>query len=179
MPLFTVREVVSGLKNAQHVEAITEYLYHEYFNSIRNMVRRYRGNEQDSQDVFQDVLIIFIEIVARGKFDPAGSATLATFLYGIAYRLWRKRQQRMQNRIKWEQEFITVNYEVEDTVRQYEDQLTANQLLTRLGEPCRSLLEAYYLHGLSLDEIASQYQLPEQTIRQRKFRCLRKLREQL
>ncbi|GAB3991964.1 hypothetical protein GCM10028807_23730 [Spirosoma daeguense] len=176
MPLFTVREVVSGLRNAQDVEAITEYLYHEYFQTIRNMVRKYKGNEQDSQDLFQDVLIIFIEIVARDKFDPEGNASLATFLYGIAYRLWRKRKQRAENRLKWEQDFVTTTYEVEDSVRQYENQLTANQLLTRIGEPCRSLLEAYYLDGLSLDEIASQYQLPEPTIRQRKFRCLQKLR---
>lgn len=179
MPVFTVREVVAGLKNAQRVEAITEHLYRDYYHTIRSMVRKHNGNEQDSQDLFQDVLMIFIEIIARDKFDPEGSASLTTYLYGIAYKLWGKRQQRLGKQLKWEQAFVEANYEVEDSVRQYEDQLTANQLLTRLGEPCRSILEAYYLEGLTLEEIASQHQLPEITIRQRKFRCLRKLRDQL
>ena len=179
MPVFTVREVVSGLKNAQRVEAITEHLYHEYYPAIRSMVRKYKGNEQDSQDLFQDVLMIFIEIVVRDRFDPDGSASLTTFLYGIAHKLWGKRQQRKGKQLGWEQAFVEANYDVDETVRHYEDQLTANQLLTRLGEPCRSILEAYYLEGLTLEEIAGRHQVPEATIRQRKFRCLRKLREQL
>ncbi|MGV3560277.1 RNA polymerase sigma factor [Larkinella arboricola] len=179
MPRFTELEIITGLKTGTNVESITVYLYDTYFQSIRNLVWRGGGNKQDSEDLFQDTLIILIEIVADDRYDTEGPASLQTYLYGIAYRLWLKRRQRRGKQESWEQMHVDAYKQVKDDIQRYEDQLTASQLLDQIGEPCKALLYAFYVEDLSLKEIAEQLGKEEATIKLRKFRCLQKLKERL
>ncbi len=50
--------------------------------------------------------------------------------------------------------------------------------LNRLGEPCRSLLQLYYYHGLSMEEIAVKMQHKNRlTSKNLKYKCVNRLRK--
>lgn len=179
MPRFTESEIVVGLKTGKNIEPITVYLYETYYQVIWNLVRRSGGNRQDGEDLFQDTLMILIEIVADDRYEPEGAASLKTYLYGIAYRLWLKRRKREGKRETWEQMHADAYVEVKEDIQRHEDQMTAAQLLDQIGEPCKALLQAYYVEDHSLKEIAQQLEVEEATVKLRKFRCLQKLKDKL
>lgn len=177
MIVFSEREIVAGLRTGQDVGAIMRFLYARNFLSIKKLVSKKGGNTQDAEDLFQDTIIIFIEIVAKDQFDPEGEATVHTYLYKIAYNLWVKRWRRDNQKEYWEREFAATYQKIEEVVRKYEDRLTADQILSRLGEPCRTILTSYYIDGLSLEEIAVKIERSEGAVKQQKFRCINLLKE--
>ncbi len=46
-----------------------------------------------------------------------------------------------------------------------------------LGNPCKQLLTTFYFEKKSLREIADELQIEENTARNKKYRCMEKLRE--
>jgi RNA polymerase sigma factor (sigma-70 family) len=46
-----------------------------------------------------------------------------------------------------------------------------------LGEPCKSLLKTFYFEKKSLRDIAETLQIEETTARNKKYRCMEKLRD--
>lgn len=179
MPVFTEREIVAAYQNGQQIEAVTEYLYSTYYRTIRELVRRFGGNEQDAEDLFQETMLTFIEIVRDGRYEVRQEATLKTYLYAIAYNIWRKRWNRSNRQQDWEKEFSERYSDLLESVDHYNDKLTVTQLMKQLKEPCRTILYRFYIEGFSLEEIAEELKMNEPTVRQRKFRCLKKLRELL
>ena len=177
MAVFSDSEIVAGLKTGQQVETITQHLYDRYYRTIKQLVFKNGGTQQDSEDLFQDVLLLFIEIISKGRYSADGEATIETYLYSIAYKVWVKRWKRTVRQAHWEQMFATTYQYVENIVLQYQDQLTAEQILSRLGEPCRTILYAFYVEGRSLEEIAVQLNSSKGAIKQQKFRCLNKLKD--
>ncbi|GAB3926031.1 RNA polymerase sigma factor [Larkinella terrae] len=179
MPRFTESEVVTAYKTGLQIESVTEYMYSTYYPTIRELCRRLEGNVQDCEDLFQETLLIFIELVQAGRYNPHGSATLKTYLYSIARNVWSGRWKRSVRQQNWEKNFADTFYPEQDTIDLYINQMTAMQMLNQLGEPCRTIISRYYIEGFSLDEIARELDLNEPTVRQRKFRCLKKLRDML
>ena len=177
MAVFSDNQIVAGLKTGHQVEAITQHLYDRYYRTIKQLVFKNGGNQQDSEDLFQDVLVLFIEIVSTGRYTSEGAATVETYLYSIAYKVWVKRWKRTVRQAYWEQMFATTYQYVENIVLQYQDQLTAEQILNQLGEPCRTILYGFYVEGRSLEEIAVQLNSNEGAVKQQKFRCVNKLKD--
>ncbi len=179
MATFTDREIIAGFKSGLNVESITQFLYRRTFKSVRNMVIKRGGNKQDAEDIFQDSLIIMIEIISSDSFSADGPASLSTYLHLIASRLWSKRQIRERKKEIWHQQFMYNTELFENMIGKLEDQLTAIQLLDRLSPTCQNILRAYYIEGYSIREIAESMESNEVAIRQKKLRCLRKLKDLL
>ncbi|WP_254410981.1 RNA polymerase sigma factor [Dyadobacter diqingensis] len=174
---FSEREIVAGLKrNGQNVNAIIRFLHNRNYPTIRKMVISLGGNYQDAEDLFQDVLVMFIEIVGNDEFDPDGEATVHTYLYSIAYRLWVKRWKREVKKGKWETEFASIYQKIDDVVKRFEDRLTAEQIISQLREPCRTILNGFYIEDLSLEEIGLKIKRSPDAVKQQKFRCLNLLK---
>ena len=50
------------------------------------------------------------------------------------------------------------------------------QAFKKLGKECKELLEVFYFEKKSLREIAAQFNIGEASARNKKYRCIQKLR---
>jgi RNA polymerase sigma factor (sigma-70 family) len=169
--------LLKGLANNDR-KAI-EAIYKENYNLIQALVLKNNGTTDDAKDIFQEAMIVLFEKVRSGSLEL--NCQIKTYLYSVCRRLWLKKLMH-QNRFLIaegaEQEMVSVDEDMEEHERQNEDFILMEKAIGNLGEPCKSLLEAFYMQKRSMQEIASSfgYTNPDNAKNQ-KYKCLVRLKK--
>jgi len=163
---------------ANDTEAI-ETIYRDNFSAIKSYIIKNNGYTDDALDVFQEAMIVLFEKVKSGSFTL--SCQLQTYLYSICRRLWLKKLQK-QNRFNPSVETIEEIVPVEDDLEFHEkknnDFLFMESALAKIGEPCKSLLEAFYLEKKTMPEIAEAFGYTNaDNAKTQKYKCLVRLKK--
>lgn len=142
------------------------------------------GNDADAADIFQEAMVVLFE-KARDE-DFRLTCRIGTYLFAICKHLWYKKLERnkrmpvsMPENAGFGEGFDAA---YEDDIKVHEEREEHYQqldaALDSLGEPCRSLLRAYYHHDKSMQEIAADfgYTNPDNAKTQ-KYKCLARLKK--
>lgn len=154
-------------------------IYSKNYNKIESYILKNSGNIVDAEDVFQDGLIAFYEQVIKGSFK--GNSAIGTYLFAICKNLWLKKLRKAYKKNE------TFGSEIEmqddgniaiDTLIQDEETKHLMSLIGELGEGCKKILVLYYYEKKRMKEIATILGLENQQVaKNKKFRCLSKLKE--
>ena len=156
-----------------------ETIYRENFNMVQALIINNSGSSDDAKDVFQEAMIVLYEKVRSGTFEL--NCLIKTYVYSVSRRLWLKRLQQKSH-------FAPVLEDAENTV-QVDDEIEENErinvefeamdrAISSLGEPCKSLLEAYYLNRKSMQEIAVSFGYTNaDNAKNQKYKCLMRLKK--
>lgn len=136
------------------------------------------GTAEDAKDIFQETMIVLYEKVQSGSFEL--NCQLKTFVYSVSRRLWLKRLM-VQNRFmisEGHEDVVSVDDELEEHEKRNAEFGMMEKAMSGLGEPCKSLLEAFYMQKKSMQEIAAGfgYTNPENAKTQ-KYKCLMRLKK--
>lgn len=180
-PLLTDDELLLGLAGGSD-DALTQ-LYRRYFPMVLHFVMSNSGSEDEAKDVYQEALIVLYEKVRSGSFEL--HCQLKTYIYSVSRRLWLK-QLTHKNR------FMVNDTETSATdsaaVGQMSDDLTDHEerdrqfdqmadSLNRLGEPCRTLLEDFYIQHMSMQDITEKFGYTNaDNAKTQKYKCLMRLK---
>ncbi|MFD1144198.1 RNA polymerase sigma factor [Larkinella insperata] len=169
-------QLLAGLANGS--DTVLEELYRRFFPMVLHLIINNNGSEDDAKDVYQETLIVLYEKVTTDSL--ALNCQLKTYLYSISRRLWLKQLSlRNRNGISlMDTEDVAsvdddlINHEARD--RQFE--LMADSL-ERLGEPCRTLLEDFYIRHLSMQDITEKFGYTNaDNAKTQKYKCLMRLK---
>ena len=145
---------------------------------VKKFVLANNGNEEDAQDTFQETLIVLYHKLEDPSFRL--TARLGTYLYSVARLIWLKKISRSAALIspiketgEWQDPEIGQDWEEREM--RFEKMQSA---LEELGEPCRSLIESFYLKDHSMKEITERfgYSNPE-TAKNQKYKCMQRLKK--
>jgi RNA polymerase sigma factor (sigma-70 family) len=156
-----------------------ETIYKMFYNMVQTLIINNNGSSDDARDIFQETVIVLYEKAKTGSFEL--NCQLKTYVYSVSRRLWLKKLQQQQrylpNTIGLE-ETVPVEEEIEGhSQRQSEFQMMEKALL-HLGEPCRSLIEAFYLQKRSMTDIAGHFGYTNaDNAKNQKYKCLMRLRK--
>lgn len=156
-----------------------ETIYKQHYNMVQSLILNNNGNSEDASDIFQEAMIVLYEKVKSGSFEL--NCQLKTYLYSVCRRLWLKRLNQLQ-RISPEVENIEETIPVEDDLEVHQqrdmDFHMMEKAMQNLGEPCRSLLEAYYMQKKSMVEIAGSFGYTNaDNAKNQKYKCLMRLKK--
>jgi RNA polymerase sigma factor (sigma-70 family) len=173
----TEQKLLEGL--ACNDRKAIETIYKQHYNMVQSLVLNNSGYPDDARDIFQEAMIVLYEKVRSGSFEL--NCQLKTYLYSVCRRLWLKRLNQMQ-RISPEVESLGETVPVEEELEKHEqrnqDFLVMEQSLNNLGEPCRSLLKAYYLEKKNMVEIAGDFGYTNaDNAKNQKYKCLMRLKK--
>ena len=156
-----------------------EQLYRQHFPMVQSMVIHNGGSRDDAADIFQETVIVLFEKVKTGQFSL--QCLLKTFLYSIARRLWLKKlrqQQRFMIRDEQLEETVPVEDEVELHLKKQQDFAIMEAAMNKVGEPCKSLLQAYYLEKKHMNTIAQDFGYTNaDNAKTQKYKCLVRLKK--
>ncbi len=173
----TDEQLLAGL--ARNEKTATETLYREHFGMIQAFILNNNGSSEDARDIFQEAMIVLYEKATSGKFEL--TAQVKTYLYSVCRRLWLKRLQQMQRfgvPVESMSEMVQVDEDLEAHERRNEAFITMEKALGHLGEPCKSLLEAYYLQKKNMQEISEHFGYTNaENAKNQKYKCLTRLKK--
>ncbi len=156
-----------------------ETIYKDNFNTIQALIINNNGSSDDARDIFQESMIVLYEKARSGNFEL--NCQIKTFLYSVSRRLWLKRLQQ-QNRFASPGDSMEMVIPVEDELKEHEQRNAEFDMMenaiNHLGEPCKSLIEAYYLQKKSMQEIAANFGYTnDDNAKNQKYKCLMRLKK--
>lgn len=174
--------LVESIKQERDLGPVLRFLYRQHFEALRNYVEENKGTRQDAEDIFQEVLVAFIELVRIGKF--RGEASVKTLLYAMNRNSWLNELKRRGRTITREK-LYSIGMQVEDPGSQMhisarESRKQIMDVVESLGEVCKKILLGFYYENLSMREIleTTGYE-NEQVVRNKKYKCLKQLEQML
>lgn len=156
-----------------------EILYRENYISIQSFVLNNNGSVDDARDIFQEAMIVLYEKSRLATFSL--TCQVKTYIYSICRRLWLKRLQQLgkfTTQVESLEEIVPVEEEVEDHEKRNEDFVIMEHAMAKIGEPCKSLLDAYYLKKKNMQDIAGEFGYTNaDNAKTQKYKCLVRLKK--
>jgi RNA polymerase sigma factor (sigma-70 family) len=156
-----------------------ETIYRSNFNMVQSLVINNNGSVDDAKDIFQEVMIVLYEKARSGDFEL--NCQIRTFVYSVSRRLWLKRLQQ-QNRFTSSgdsmEPVVPIEEDIEEHDRRNIEFDMMENAISHLGEPCKSLIEAYYLQKQTMQEIAARFGYTNaDNAKNQKYKCLMRLKK--
>lgn len=179
----TEQQLLAALAAGERIA--TGQIYQQHFHIVNGWLIKNGGTSADAADLFQEAMVVLFGKAQDESFRL--TCSVGTYLFAISKHLWYKRLQRqsrgpsiLQNNIGTEEDELEIAYE-DDIKVHHEREAHYEQLngaLDLVGEPCRSLLKAFYHADKSMSEIAADfgYTNPDNAKTQ-KYKCLARLRK--
>ena len=174
---FNEQALLNGL--AKNDAKAIETIYRNNFNMVQSFVLNNNGTYDDARDIFQEAMIVLYENVKSDSF--VLTCQIKTYVYSVCRRLWLKRLQylnRFASQIESLEETVPVEEDIEQQEKQNADFAIMERALASLGEPCKSLLEAFYLEKKDMTHIALAFGYTNaDNAKNQKYKCLIRLKK--
>jgi RNA polymerase sigma-70 factor (ECF subfamily) len=169
--------VIEKIKNGDKAQLEAIYKAHkvEFVNWITT---QYHCSESDAKDIYQFAIITFYDNIRNEKLSQLNSS-VKTYLFAIGkHKVLEQKKAAIKFRyLPEEQEPAMPDIGKWDDELYEESLQLVEKCLVKLGEPCKSLLELYYFHGLSMEEIADKMNYKNRfTSKNLKYKCINRLR---
>lgn len=172
-------DIIAGILNDD--DAALQRLYQLHFPMALYFVQSNNGTEDDAKDIFQEAVIVFYEKIRAGQLEL--NCQIKTYLYSICRRMWLKklaRSSRFSTGLIEDTETELTNAE-EDAEQAEQNELkfaVMCQALEQLGEPCKSLLEDFYIRSVSMADITLRFGYNNvDSAKNQKYKCLMRLKK--
>ncbi|OJU23567.1 MAG: RNA polymerase subunit sigma-70 [Sphingobacteriales bacterium 41-5] len=165
---------------ARNDKKSVEEIYKHNFNLIQALIVNNSGTAEDAKDVFQEAMVVLYEKARSGNFEL--NCQIRTYLYSVSKRLWLKKLQQSNRFISDPGDEGMANVPVEDDLTEHDEKETEfemmHQSINKLGEPCKSLLEAFYFQKKSMQDIADGFGYTNsENAKTQKYKCLMRLKK--
>ena len=164
---------------AQSDKASVEAIYRENYAIIQSFILNNNGSADDARDIFQEAMVVLYEKSRNTTFSL--NCQIRTYIYSICRRLWLKRLQQLSKfgtQAESLEEVVAVEEEIEEHEKRNADFLLMENSMGKIGEPCKSLLDAYYLQKKSMQDIAAEFGYTNaDNAKTQKYKCLIRLKK--
>jgi RNA polymerase sigma factor (sigma-70 family) len=171
------KQLLEGL--AFNDRLVVETIYRDNYPMIQAFILNNNGNSDEARDIFQEAMIVIYEKAVSGTFEL--NCQLKTYIYSVCRRLWLKRLQQLQrygSLIENVEETVAVEEDLEMHEKHNADFTLMETAMGKIGEPCKSLLDAYYLQKKNMQEIASEFGYTNaDNAKTQKYKCLIRLKK--
>jgi len=175
---FTEDQFIDGLRTANN--EVLSALYKKYYNIVLKLIVNNSGTQEAAQDIYKETIIVLYENVQKPGFEL--NCQLQTYIFSIAKRLWLKQLKKSSKTFLFkedgENELVDVSEEITEHLNKEVELDKLTQSLTELGEPCATLIKDFYVHKLSMDEIAEKFGYTNaDNAKNQKYKCLQRLKK--
>ncbi len=174
---FSDEAIIHGIKHDD--EDALAYLYQVNFPMILHFIQNNSGTADEAKDVYQEGIIVFYEKIKAGTLEL--NCQIKTYLYSVCRRLWLKRlteKNKYTVLVTDSDGYLDLKSE-EPALEENEHKFSIMaQALQQLGEPCKTLLEDFYLQDLSMQLITEKFNYTNaDNAKNQKYKCLLRLKK--
>lgn len=177
----TLEQEISLLKGlARNDKKSVEMIYSQNYNLVQALVVNNNGTIDDAKDIFQEAMMVLYDKARSGSFEL--NCQIRTYLYSVARRLWLKKLNQSNRHTADFDDTNETQIAVDGDVVEHEQKDAEFEMMhsaiSTLGEPCKSLLEAFYFKNNSMQEIAENFGYTNaENAKTQKYKCLMRLKK--
>lgn len=164
---------------ARNDKKAVETIYRDNYTMVQSLIINNNGSSDDARDVFQEAMIVLYEKARSGSFEL--HCQIKTYVYSVSRRIWLKRLQqsrRFTGEITGTETVVAVDEDIDEHVKRDMEFDMMAKAITGLGEPCKSLLEAFYIQKKNMQEIAGEFGYTNaENAKTQKYKCLMRLKK--
>jgi RNA polymerase sigma factor (sigma-70 family) len=157
----TDKGIIEGIRLQD--DKVLNYLYDNYYPTVKNHVLKNSGSDDDVSDLFQDTIITLYQQITDNNFNL--TSDLKGYFFGIARNIWSSRLRHMKRVSE-----LTMDISEEDDSNDTDDS-GLERILTRsfqkLKPDNQTVLTLFY-EGLTYEEIAVRMNLKNESYARRK-----------
>ncbi len=164
---------------ARNDKKAVETIYRDNYGMVQALIINNNGSIDDARDVFQEAMIVLYEKARSGTFEL--HCQIRTYMYSVSRRLWLKKLQQTK---RFTSDFgdpdsvVPVEDDLEDHLKRDLEFGMMERAILGLGEPCKSLLEAFYIEKKNMQEIALDFGYTNaENAKTQKYKCLMRLKK--
>lgn len=175
---FSDDQFIAGLRSGNG--EVLNALYKKYYNIVLKFIVNNSGSDEAAQDIYQETIIVVYENAQKPGFEL--QCQLQTYIYSIAKRLWLKQLRKSGKLVLLkedaENDFVDAENDLSDHELKEAEIEKMNRSLEELGEPCSTLIKDFYVHKLSMDDIAEKFGYTNaDNAKNQKYKCLQRLKK--
>ncbi len=137
-----------------------------------------------AKDIYQEAFITVWRNIKEGRFEPQNETAVQGYLYQIAKNKWldHLRSSRYKKTVGLGDHAHVYPQAIEEdtVVPANESDVLLKQAMAafnKLGAECKKLLMAFYFEKKNMRQLAAEFEIGEASMRNKKYRCILKLRE--
>jgi RNA polymerase sigma factor (sigma-70 family) len=163
--------IIIGVRNQD--DKVLNWLYDNYFQSVKNHVLSNSGSDEDVSDVFQDTIIVLYNQITDDSLNL--TTDLKGYFFGIARNVWSAQLRKKQKTIELE-----IDLPDEEETEEQSDPIL-ERIISRVFQrlkPDQQMVLSLFSEGHSYEEIAVKMNLKNEVYaRRKKYLCKEALLE--
>lgn len=168
---YTDIAIIEGIR--QQDDKILNWVYDNYYQSVKKYILNNSGTVPDVSDVFQDSIIVLYTQISENSIEL--TSDLKGYFFGIASTLWSAHLRKRQKTTELEAELP--NEEDDELINDPVLERVVSRAFQKL-KPDQQQILTLYSDGLTYDEIAVKMNLKNETYaRRKKYLCKETLLE--
>lgn len=180
---FSQIEIIEGLRKNDSL--IFKYLYADLYPKVRAYILKNNGNEEHAKDIFQESFISCWKNINEDSFTVNERTNIEAYLFTISKNKWKdylgsvafKRTTKLADTHTLRKVPSDFNDEIDENEAIFEEKLIElKRAFNQLGSACKELLTQFYYKQKSMDALASKYKMSSASVRNKKYRCMQKLK---
>ena len=152
--------IIIGIRNQD--DKVLNWLYDNYFQSVKNHVLSNSGSIEDVSDVFQDSIIALYNQITEDKLNL--TTDLKGYFFGIARNVWSAQLRRKQKT-------TDLKIDLPDETTEDQSDLVLERIISRVFQRLKSdqqMVLNLFSDGLTYEEIAEKMNLKNEVYARRK-----------
>jgi RNA polymerase sigma factor (sigma-70 family) len=152
--------IIIGIRNQD--DKVLNWLYDNYFQSVKNHVLSNSGSIEDVSDVFQDSIIALYNQITEDKLNL--TTDLKGYFFGIARNIWSAQLRRKQKT-------TDLKIDLPDETTEDQSDLVLERIISRVFQKLKSdqqMVLNLFSDGLTYEEIAEKMNLKNEVYARRK-----------
>jgi RNA polymerase sigma factor (sigma-70 family) len=154
-------------------DKVLNWLYDNYFQTVKNHVLGNSGSDEDVSDVFQDTIIVLYNQITDDNLHL--TTDLKGYFFGIARNVWSAQLRKKQKTIE-----LKIDVPEEEGTEEQSDPIL-ERIISRVFQklkPDQQMVLNLFSDGLSYEEIALKMNLKNEVYaRRKKYMCKEALLE--
>lgn len=174
--------IVSAFKTND--KAVLKSFYTNNYSKVEVYVLQNSGTVAHAKDIYQEAFLAVWKNIKNDKFEAKSESAINGYLIKIAKNKWldtlRSKKFKSTMSIDKNSHLTIADQENNSTA---DDNLGENRLqgvmqaFNELGDGCKDLLMQFYFEKKSMKEIAEVLNLDAASVKNKKYRCMQKLKE--
>jgi len=163
--------IIDGVRRQD--DKILNWIYDNYYQSVKKHVLKNSGSAEDVSDVFQDSIIVLYNQISENSFKL--TSDLKGYFFGIASNIWSAQLRKKQKTT--ELEIDVPDDENEELINDPTLERVVSRAFLKL-KPDQQMVLTLYSEGLTYEDIAIKMNLKNESYaRRKKYLCKEALLE--